>query len=418
MPKNKQDSFAKQKWTPLGFGRFNNVYVNQDKTLVLKIQIKAGNETDAYDVPSRSVALWNKINADITPPARVVMSEMGEGWVCPYIEGEQSTDLEIQEAIIDIYNRTGRIVVDAPSPKNFVTRVNPETGERKAVCIDIGMALKLEQREEEALNQSFTSLAAWKLHRRGYIGFLARSTIGYPETSATIKALLFIQNNRSDMYDVTFLKTNPDLVKLCRDAYDKQVLGKDDKHKAIEKARQAIDERFQEHIKQKAPNQAESKDQSHPSAENRQHRSINVNAEKNALAALQKQREQNLVNTKDSCIHALNRYIAELGVSIEEGRSKMSFFKKSILSNADIRMKGADAAMALIKIIQSASSFDVMGNEIFELSKDQALLPVMNKTNLLPCLNQCMQMVVSANKVNVELEKKIQHESRGSSPPT
>jgi hypothetical protein len=90
------------------------------------------------DLPERSVRLWNEINPDLEPEATLISTEMGDGWACPFIKGVQASDHEMSVALIDIFNRTGRIVVDATAPENFI-----KTPSGKVVCIDIGMALQI-----------------------------------------------------------------------------------------------------------------------------------------------------------------------------------------------------------------------------------------------------------------------------------
>ena len=72
---------AAEKWVLLGAGSYNRAYRSQDSREVLKIQKNAA-ETDT---PERSVRLWNLINPDLVPPARLEDSAHGKGWVCPFI---------------------------------------------------------------------------------------------------------------------------------------------------------------------------------------------------------------------------------------------------------------------------------------------------------------------------------------------
>src|SRR3989338_631154 len=129
------------RWKKLGEGTYNVAYVSDDGKSVLKIQ----KSDDKTDTPERSVRLWNTINPDIPPPARLEQTEKGVGWVCPFIKGKQASDKEMSIALIDIYNKTGRIIVDATAPKNFVKLPFPRS---RVVCVDVGMAIQMEQRDE------------------------------------------------------------------------------------------------------------------------------------------------------------------------------------------------------------------------------------------------------------------------------
>lgn len=207
----------KDDWIFLGEGSYNKVYISEDHTVVLKIQ----KNSSGTDTPRRSVRLWNAINAHYPPPASIKKSEFGDGWVCPFIQGDQASDEEMANALIDIFNNTGRIVVDATASKNFVT-----TSEGQVLCVDVGLALQLERREEihfkDIRRKNFVCLNAWSKLSEAYNRFYKDSSFIYPKTVNIIKALIFIKYNRPDIYDANFLKTNPELVEKLAKAYDRQ----------------------------------------------------------------------------------------------------------------------------------------------------------------------------------------------------
>lgn len=203
-------------WQLYGHGSYNRVYLNNDKQQILKI-LRAKH---AYtDFPKRAVKLWNKINLDF--PAELVKKDgKNYGWICPYIKGRQSTDDEIKQKLIEIFNQTGRIVTDAVSAKNFITMDT-----RKVVCVDVGLALTLEKCESRSQpfyrQRSQTSLRAWQALEADFQPFYKKGKTNYPDTVALLKALIFIQNNRPDIKDVTFLQDS-ELVKLLAKAYKVQ----------------------------------------------------------------------------------------------------------------------------------------------------------------------------------------------------
>lgn len=209
-----KSKLLKDDWIFLGEGSFNKVYKSKDGKEILKIQKDL---SDSTDTPERSVRLWNAINSHLSPPARLE----GLGWVCPFIEGVQASDKEMADALIDIFNKTGRVVVDATARKNFIRTPAGET-----VCIDIGMALQFERREDkhfaEIRRKSRVSLEAWKDLEDVYKPFLTECAKKNPTTVNVVKALVFIKDNRPDLYDATFLKTNPDLVDKLAIAYNVQ----------------------------------------------------------------------------------------------------------------------------------------------------------------------------------------------------
>lgn len=203
-------------WTRLGGGTYNRTYRSADSRTVLKVQ---RDSREATDTPLRSVRIWNQINTDL-PPAAIAKTTHGDGWTCPYVEGRQSTDPEMSGALVDIYSRTGRIIVDATAPKNFVT-----TPRGQVVCVDIGMALQMERSEEAGFvdarrRHSIVSRDAWTRSQHSYGKFFSDSARVYPDTVDTVKALLFIKANRPDIFDVGFLKTKPELIKRLARAYE------------------------------------------------------------------------------------------------------------------------------------------------------------------------------------------------------
>ncbi len=56
------------KWKDLGKGSYNNTYISPDGLSVLKVCHKEDAKTDS---PERSVRIWNELNPDLSPPARL-----------------------------------------------------------------------------------------------------------------------------------------------------------------------------------------------------------------------------------------------------------------------------------------------------------------------------------------------------------
>lgn len=214
------------KWDFLGEGSNNQVFLNKKEGLVLKVMKKTQDESPT-DSPERSVRLWNLINPKMTPSAKIVsLDDGGTAWVAPYVQGRQSTDKEMKNALIDIYNATGRIVVDATVKNNFIT-----TDKGQVICVDIGMALQMEYRDDKILGdekfftkpihrKSIISLGTWEKVKKNH-GFLFSLYEGsHSQTIKTIKALLFIKNKRPDILDVSFLESNPTYITQFAESYD------------------------------------------------------------------------------------------------------------------------------------------------------------------------------------------------------
>ena len=212
-------------WIPLATGKYNRVFKKIDGTLVMKIQKDQNNEAD---LPERSVRLWNLINPDLMPKARVEYDHNGlaVSWVCPFIEGIQAPDDEMAVAIIDVFNRSGRIIVDATSKNNFL---KTPTGD--IVCIDVGMALEFKPRLTPPVLRrqiSDVSVDTWNINQAGYQTFF-KQTIDYglKKSIQTVKALIFIQENRPYIRRADFLIQNHFFISQLSFGYDCQRSGKE-----------------------------------------------------------------------------------------------------------------------------------------------------------------------------------------------
>lgn len=206
-------------WIKLGEGSYNTAYKSIDGTQILKI---SKNDKILTDTPERSVRLWNLINPSLEPKAKIVTVDGHSGWICPFVEGEQASDDEIVEAVFDIYNKTQRIVTDALAQKNFL-----KTPQGQVVCVDIGLALLLDRQEQNNLIQilrrpSEVSINAWNDLDIEHDKFFSHPTNvkNYPKTINAIKALLYINSSRPDIYDVSFLKNNQNDIQYYAIAYD------------------------------------------------------------------------------------------------------------------------------------------------------------------------------------------------------
>lgn len=195
----------------LGAGSFNIVY--KSTTAPYEVYKEPLFTTELTDLPDRAVRLWNDINP--TMPAR--LAKNGKGWIAPFVSGNPASEQEISNALIDIYMRTGRVVVDAFVKSNFI-----KMGNGTIACIDIGLALQLETRLEE--EKSHTSLGFWdtKGMKKVYDSVLSSGIATHypPFITNTIQALLYCTLHAPDERDLEFLKTNRDLVISLAQAYE------------------------------------------------------------------------------------------------------------------------------------------------------------------------------------------------------
>ena len=229
----------------LGAGTYNTAFRsgNGQGDLVFKL---LKNQTTKTDFPERSVRLWNQVNGGLQPPARLATclvtkrNKLGriervacKGWVCPFVQGVQASDQEMSDKLLDVFNTTGRIVTDATAPKNFV-----KTPGGEVVCVDIGFALELDQREKMLLvglsrKPSLTSFDAWKDTWSAYMKWFEKLQPTYPHTITTVKALLFIKRNRPDITNVDFLKQSPQSIIELATAYDEVCKKKRNESKVV-----------------------------------------------------------------------------------------------------------------------------------------------------------------------------------------
>lgn len=221
-------SQSREEWEFLGKGGFNKVWLSPDRRFVFK-ERKSKYKDAKTDSPKRCVELFNIINGPyLSDSERAFVSEHGNGWFSPYIDGGEASNDEIFHALIDIYNRTGRIVLDATMPGNFRKKGD------KVICVDVGVAVQLETR-----NKSFSELTRSRsevsleyvnefqepfLLESFYKEILTKCAnlpkIIDPKIIHLLKALIVIKLNRPDMMNVDFLKTNPDLIVLLAEGFD------------------------------------------------------------------------------------------------------------------------------------------------------------------------------------------------------
>jgi hypothetical protein len=331
-------------WKVLGAGSYNTAYVSDDGKSVLKIQ----KGDAATDTPERSVRLWNSINPHIPPPARLENTDTGVGWVCPFIKGVQASDKEMSGALIDIYNNTGRIIVDATAPKNFVKTPPPDS---QVLCVDVGMALQMERREESLFTESIrrksvVSLDTWRSLSGAYEPFFKQCQVTHPETVQTVKALVFIKNNRPDIFDVSFLKANPDLIKKLANAYDRQ-----DPKGALA------------HLDKVTPEGVIVNEQTKPPVKGKTPEEIRIGKE-----ILKEQRPINLENIKESCKVELQRYIDSRGSINKVTNTFEPSFMTRWFRNENLTRVKVEAVRDLMSKIDTASSLDEISAALKEKS--------------------------------------------------
>lgn len=206
-------------WNYYAKGNYNWVYLNKAKTRVFKIQIIQG---DYVDTPERSVRLWNEINSHIGQ-AKIVNIGNNIGWEAPFVVGQQALDEDISAFVLDLYQQSGRILVDAPSGGNVL-----KTHDNQLVCIDIGMAVRLEQQQQRMISddkvwrKSFDSIRVWRESKQLYSNYFANDLLRTrsAKTVSMIKSLLLLQAVIPGLIELEFLQHNAELLQRLAKIYD------------------------------------------------------------------------------------------------------------------------------------------------------------------------------------------------------
>ena len=288
--------------------------------------------------PERWVRLWNELNPHIKPPACITCIGAEVRWVPPVVTGRPSTDEEISKAVIDIFNKTGRIVVDAYEPKYFVT-----TPENAVVCVAINRVLEMDLRAESDSDISDgESPIYWDSDKTSYDLKFQQNKDKFPKTVETIKALLFIQSKRPDVNNASFLNIETGLTGVFAGAYD------------------GI-------------------------------------AQKQALDILSAQRPKNIANIKESCIKELQNYINLRGSIINTKGDFEPSWRTIHFRDEMLTAKKVGAAWKLIASIGDAVSFEEIEELINPYQNDPELIKSSLSSGLKATLDKCMQIAVAAS---------------------
>lgn len=267
-------------------------------------------------------------------------------------------------SLIDIFNRTGRIVVDIATSKNFITRPNGQV-----VCVDIGLALLLEKREGIALGNrrnSEISLAFWRDTESFYDGYFLKASLIKSYAVRICKALLFIKEHRPDIVNVDFLKNNPNIVKILATAYKSQEL--------MHLAKEIVD---QSNENKKIPDISLNK------------KDILSEAIETGKKTLLNEQDITIENLKESCIRELARYLQSRG-SIKDkefSASLRTFFFRTTLA-----LVKAEYVKVMMNKINQAETTDVIKEIVRQAQQDKMLTKSYTTSGLSLSLSRCMLM--------------------------
>ncbi|QRN03857.1 hypothetical protein GH742_08215 [Legionella sp. MW5194] len=144
--KQEGDVYSKKsQWLVLGNGSYNRVWRSAmpDQSgfyRVLKYPLPSSDScVTALSHNQRGVRLWNEINS----PSRTGLPEAitsQSGWIAPFIaDTRPATDEETANKVVELYKDTRRIVLDAATRGNVLTRL--DSGE--VIVVDVDLALNL-----------------------------------------------------------------------------------------------------------------------------------------------------------------------------------------------------------------------------------------------------------------------------------
>jgi hypothetical protein len=211
--KNQYPELFSLGWHYLAEGSFNYAYRSQCKNFVLKVpKIKYPVTEDA----ERSLRIFQEIHPEYQEQTQLFSHNSHKGWILPYIYGREANDKEISKKLVEIFQKTDRVVIDAPVRNNFIC-----TYDGKVVCIDVGFAFRFYPTLRHTPSQ--TSLEQWALLKDEYNhSFFQRYhfTSNFPQTLATIKSLIFLQQCLSEFDDIAFLHEYPDTARYLAYHYD------------------------------------------------------------------------------------------------------------------------------------------------------------------------------------------------------
>jgi len=348
------------RWKKIGHGSYNTVYLSSDGRKVLKIQRKHNTKDAEYDCPERSVRLWNEINSHILPKAYVVYSsEYGKGWVCPYVDGNKANDKEIAMELINIFNSTGRVVVDATVNKNFIRSKNG-----KVVCIDMGMAARIEGIENKYTSiygrrkGSLVSNNSWRNLSKSYTEHFKLSKKNYPKSINIIQALLYITINLPHISHVNLLKFNDKIIKKLARAY--------------ESCTEIDDSKFSDEIENYVFKESKEED-----------------------VDLLIEQDLKLRNIKESIKSNLLKYINSRGI-INQDQMFIASFSTLFFRNVTLTNYKVNKTQLLIRRIDEINSLRDLQELIGNAQEDSMLSQANFNSGIFTCLEKCMQIIDGA----------------------
>jgi hypothetical protein len=201
-----EESFMKKKmrWVKLGSGSYNEVFYTKESDALKSTHDYSGpvvvklrhDPTDLTDAPDRIKRLTNEINPK--QPIDIVdfnvsddqekEKRSGSAIVTVYypnkVPHNADTDEKVAKAILDIYRRTRRIVIDGCIHGNF------REHEGQYICIDLGMAWRRGSVISDLERKRYNNLQSNSLK---YFFYRAENVKGRLKSSAMVQNLFYLE---------------------------------------------------------------------------------------------------------------------------------------------------------------------------------------------------------------------------------
>jgi ankyrin repeat protein len=177
---NLDSIFKSTQWTPIGEGNFNSACISEKELTINgytgKWVFKQPSCSSKYNNIDRAIRKWNLHNPDYS------VFKFKDGWLVPYFGKTPASDEQIAQKLVEIYQNTGEIIVDACGKNNFLFFQN------KVICIDMDLSLR---RGSFASEDYFKDSIPYDVHR-DYLAYFS-SKHQKPKTVSVTQTLLYLE---------------------------------------------------------------------------------------------------------------------------------------------------------------------------------------------------------------------------------
>lgn len=192
-------------WSGVGAGSFNQVFVSK-KAFTLKINEQSYHcrwvrkkplEKNLQSECRRAVRVWNELYSD-NPATQNPLNKYE--WLAPYFGYHKANDSQAAEAVVKVYKKTGRIVVDACGADNVLVHHN----EVKIIDIDVALNPHSPASKDFARRE-----IQYNPVRCGYDDFWDGQVASMPKTVNVIKTLCYLEQQLGELGDIRVMLDLP-----------------------------------------------------------------------------------------------------------------------------------------------------------------------------------------------------------------